>query len=109
MIQSQHTCSCQQSYTLQLERNPLLEQHPILVPLSLISSAIILIVASFFARGFSPTFLFIGISTTLLCLLLATVLGLCGVITGIIELMEHVDRSQTSTFTETKGQCNDRN
>lgn len=109
MIQSQHTCSCQQRYARQLERNPLLEQHPILVSLSLISSAIMLIGVSVFARSFFPTFLFIGISATLLCLLLATVLGLCGVITSIIGLMEHFDRSRTSAFSQAKGHCNDRN
>ncbi len=103
MIQSQHTCSCQQRYALQTGRHPLLEQHPVLVSLSLVSSAILLMIASFFAGRFFPTFLFIGISATLLCLLLAVVLGICGVITSIIGVMEYLDRSWTSAFPQNKG------
>lgn len=80
-----------------------------MVPLSLISSALILMIVSSFASRFFPTFLFIGISATLLCLLLAAVLGICGTVTGIVGLMELFDCSRTSAFLQTKEQCNDRN
>jgi len=109
MIQRQKTCSCQQS--LQQERHPLLEQHPVLVSLFLVSSAIFLMIASFFAGSLFPTFTFIGTSATFLYRLLASVLGICGVLTSIVSAIEHFDHPSTSAalFLHAKEHCYDSN
>ncbi len=111
MIQGQHTAFCQQGYSLQQKRNPLLEQHPVLVSLFLVSSAIFLLIASFFVGSLFPMFTIIGTSVTLLYLLLAGVLGISGVLTSIISVIEHFDHPRTSTalFLRTKEHCYDCN
>jgi hypothetical protein len=69
-------------------RNPLLQHHPVLVPLVLIASSIILAIASFFADNLFPVLTLIGVPSALVCGLFATVLGLCGVIVSITGLLE---------------------
>jgi hypothetical protein len=109
MIQSQHTCSRQHS--LQQERHPLLEQHPVLVSFFLVGSAIFLMIASFFVGSVFPTFTLIGTSATFLYRLLAGVLGICGVLTSVISAIEHLDQLSTSAalFLHAKEHCYDRN
>lgn len=73
-------------------RHPLLQRHPVLVSLCLISSALLLAMVSYFADTLFPVLAFIGASPTLPCLLLAWVLGTCGILTSIINIIEHVEQ-----------------
>ena len=70
-------------------RNSLVQRHPVLVPLGLFASAVVLAIASFFTDDLFPVLTLIGIPSALVCYLLAAVLGLCGVIVGITGLLEH--------------------
>lgn len=70
------------------QRNPLLQRHPVLVPLVLFASSIFLAIASFFTDNLFPVLTLIGVPSTLVCYLLAAVLGLCGVIVSITGLLE---------------------
>ena len=87
-----------------------LKQHPVLVPLSLVSSACALVVVSFFADSLFPALKLIGTPSALVCLLLAWVLGICGVLTGIISSIEHFDRLRPATvrLPQAKEHCYDR-
>jgi anaerobic C4-dicarboxylate transporter len=69
-------------------RNPLLQRHPVLVPVALFASAIVLVIASFFADNLFPVLTLLGVPSALVCCLFAAVLGLCGVIVSITGLLE---------------------
>ena len=77
------------------QRNPLIQRHPVLVPLVLFASSFVLAIGSFFIDNLFPVLTLIGIPSALVCYLLAAVLGLCGVIvsiTGLLELYNTSDR-----------------
>lgn len=75
------------------ERHPLLRQHPVLFSLCMIGGALLLlIIAGFNANNVFPMFTFIGVSISLPCLLLGIVLGISGILTGIIGILEYFDR-----------------
>jgi hypothetical protein len=73
------------------QRNPLLQRHPVLVPLVLFAGSIVLAMASFFIDDLFPVLTLIGVPSALVCYLLAAVLGICGVIVSITGLLEFRD------------------
>ncbi|GCE06266.1 hypothetical protein [Dictyobacter aurantiacus] len=73
-------------------RHPLLQRHPILVSLCLISGAVLLVMASYFADTLFPILAFIGASPALPCLSLAWMSGTCGILISIINIIEHVEQ-----------------
>src|SRR5579884_4440614 len=100
MIQRKHPCShytyghyWQQSHLIP-QRNRLLQQHPILVPLGFFVGALLLLVLSFFASYFFPVLTLTGIAPGTLCFFLAIVSGIAGILTSIIGVIERFDRSR---------------
>ncbi len=75
-------------------RNALLQRHPVLVPALLLSGSVGLYIVSSFATALFPLLTFIGASPGLTCLLFALVLGIAGILTTIIDLIERFDRSR---------------
>ena len=106
MIQSQSKPSGQQRGMIRPRRNPLLQRHPVLLPVLLLTCAIALSIASFFADSLFPVLTFIGVPSPLLCLLLAYVLGISGILTSIIGIIECMDRYslQNAMFPKSKEQ-----
>ncbi len=94
MIQRRYTSSDQHTHAVYQQRASLLQQHPISLPIFLVSSAILLVIGSFFADTLFPILKFIGSPAPLICVLLACVLGICGVLTTIIGIIEHLDRQK---------------
>jgi VIT1/CCC1 family predicted Fe2+/Mn2+ transporter len=79
------------------QREPLLQRHPVLVPVTLLSGSVALCIVSFFAPALFPLLAFFAIPSSLLCLSFALVLGICGTLTGIISIIERYDRSRFHT------------
>jgi hypothetical protein len=104
MIQGQFGRSGQQHKQV-TQANHLLRQHPILIPVLLLSVALGLCFASFYADSLFPLLALVGAPTSLLCLSLAFVLGVSGVLAGIISIIEGIDRYRlhTATFPKPKG------
>ena len=75
-----------------LQRHVLLRRHPVLVPVILSGCALLLCAASFYTANLFPLLTLLGIPTQLLCLLLALVLGISGILTSIVGLIERMDR-----------------
>ncbi len=73
-------------------RSQLLQQHPVLTPLILLIGSAGLFAASFFSDALFPILSFIGAPSALLCVLVALVLGVSGLLTGIISILEGIDR-----------------
>ena len=114
MIQSQKNDLLSQWQFANQVRNPLLQHHPVLVPLVLFASSIILAIASFFADNLFPLLTLIGVPSALVCCLFAVVLGLCGVIvsiTGLLELRDvsHLRQIQLALAPQSKEQHYDCN
>jgi len=91
MRQSQKNDLLGQWQSASQRRNLLLQRHPVLVPVVLFASSIVLAIASFFTDNLFPVLTLIGVPSALVCYLLAAVLGLCGVIVSITGLLEHCD------------------
>jgi len=106
MIRRQSKSSGQQQGVVRLERSPLLQRHPVLLPVLLLICAIALGIASFFADNLFPVLTLIGMPSPLLCLLLAYVLGISGILTSIIGIIECMDRYtlQGAMFPKSKEQ-----
>lgn len=112
MTQRQYNVHSQQRHTDHWQRrHPLLQRHPVLVPFILISSSLLFAIASYYADNLFPIFAFIGASSVMPCLLLACVLGTCGILTSIINIIEHVDQRRAFAVVspEIKEQRYDRN
>ncbi len=111
MIQSQQEPCGQRQHILRQARNPLLQRHPILLPFVLLCGAIVLVISSFFADSLFPVLVLIRAPSALVCLLLAFVLGTCGILTSIIGCIENVERYclQTAIYLRSKEQSYDRN
>lgn len=114
MTQSQKNDLLGQWQFASQKRNPLLQRHPVLVPLVLFASSIVLAIASFFADNLFPVLALIGVPSALVCYLLAAALGLCGVlvsITGLLELCDTFDQRhiQLALAPQSKGQHYDCN
>jgi len=93
MRQSQNNDLPRQWQSAKRQRNPLIQRHPVLVPLVLFASAFVLAIGSFFADNLFPILTLIGVPSALICYLLAAVLGLSGVIVSITGLLEFYDTS----------------
>lgn len=96
MIQGQYE-SIGQPVILRPHRSRLLHRHPVLLPVALLGSAIGLCISSFFADTLLPLLTLPGASPTLVCLSLALVLGVAGILTGIVGIIERIDRYQLQT------------
>lgn len=88
-------------------RSPLLERHPVLAPVFLLGSSVALFIASFSADSLFPVLTFIGVHPALLCLLMAMVSGISGMLAGIIYIIERIDsyclqRLQAGVFPQPK-------
>ena len=92
MIEGQYQPSGRQSFPLLAERSRLLQQHPVLLPTLLLCSAVALYIASSFSGSLFPLLALIGVPVDALCLALACVLGIVGLLTGIIGILESIDR-----------------
>ncbi|GER89217.1 hypothetical protein KDW_33790 [Dictyobacter vulcani] len=73
-------------------RHPVLQRHPVLASLALIASACLLAIIGYQADTLFPLLTFIGASPALPCLLLACVLGTCGILASIINIIERVEQ-----------------
>ncbi|GAC1427329.1 MAG: hypothetical protein PVS3B3_21650 [Ktedonobacteraceae bacterium] len=83
-----------------LGRNPVLQHHPVLTPVVLLCSSLLLGVASFFADTIFSVLKLVGVpvgTLVLLCVLVAFVLGIVGVLASIIGILEQVDRYCSTT------------
>lgn len=114
MRQSQNNDLSGQWQSASQQRHPLIQRHPVLVPLLLFASSIVLASLSFFTDNLFPVLTLIGFPSALVCYLLAAVLGLCGVIvsiTGLLELCKTWDHRciQLALAPQSKGQRYDRN
>jgi hypothetical protein len=107
MIQSQYKSPSGRLHMRKgkLPRHIMLRQHPVLVPVVLSGCALALCVGSFYANSLFPLFALIGVPSQLVCLLLALVLGISGILTSIVGLIERMDRShaQAHNVSEYKG------
>lgn len=76
-------------------RSLLLQRHPVLAPVVLLGSSLLLGSMSIFSGMLFPILALIGISVStlvLLCLLLASILGIAGILASIIGILEYADR-----------------
>lgn len=92
--------STQQQYILMPQRSGLLARHPVLTPVLLIGGAIGLCIASFFTDTLDilfPILSWIGTPPALLGILLALALGISGVLSAIISIIERLDRKRLRT------------
>ncbi len=96
MIQGQHVPPSGRQRMGRLQRHALLRRHPVLVPVTLSGCALLLCVASFYTNNLFPLLTLIGMPSQLLCLLLALVLGISGILTSIVGLIERMDRPHTN-------------
>lgn len=85
-------------------QNALRKRHPMLTALVLLGGAVLFSSISPFADTLFPLLILAGISPLFLCLSLACVLGIAGVLAGIIGILERIDRRQIAAFSEYKEQ-----
>jgi hypothetical protein len=107
MIQGQYEPSGQKQLILVPRRSRLLQQHPVLIPLLPIGSSVGLCIASFSAGTLFPAIGLIGAPSALLCILVALVLGISGILISIIYIIERIDgycsqRLQAEAFPQPK-------
>ena len=104
MISGQFEPSGQQQYILVPGRSLLLKRHPVLIPVVLIIGSVVLCIASFSADTLFPVLALIGAPGALVCLSVAFVLGVSGVVASIITIIEGIDRHRlrTTTFPQQK-------
>lgn len=105
MIRGRYYLSSGQQRFLTPRRDPLLQRHPVLVPVTLLSGAVVLGIASFFANILFPVLTLLGIPAGLICLLFALVAGIAGILTSITGLIECIDRLHlpAEVFPQPKG------
>lgn len=93
MSQGQQQCSENQSYIRILGRSQLLQRHPILTPVLLLGGSVLLSILGFSNDAvLFPLLALVGVSSSLLCLSIAFVFGVAGILAGIIGAIEYVDR-----------------
>ncbi len=83
-----------QQHFLTPGRDSVLQQHPVLVPVTLLGISVALCIASFFASALFPVLVLHGIPAGSMCLLFAFVSGIAGILTSIIGLIERIDRAR---------------
>jgi len=104
MTQNQATSACQPVFPT-LNRGYLLERYPVIMPAMLLCGALGLCAASFYASSLFPLLALAAIPAAPLCLSLAFVLGVAGILASIISILEHIDREhlRSATFPKEKG------
>ena len=104
MIQRQYKTCSRRRATWVREQNYLLKRHPVLVPVLLLLGASLASSASFSAENVFPLLTLLGIPSDVLCLSVALVLGITGILTSIIGILEYIDRRaiQAAMFPEAK-------
>ena len=90
MLQGQSGSSVRQRSHSQ--RGPVLPRHPLLTPIVLFSSSVILAIASLVTDNPFPILTLLGISSSPLYLLFALVFGIAGIIASIISVLEYIDQ-----------------
>jgi hypothetical protein len=105
MIQGQYVPPSCRMHKGRLQRHILLRRHPVLVPVVLSGCALALCIVSFYPNSLFPLLALIGVPSQLLCLLLALVLGISGILTSIVGLIERMERSpaQVHNVSDFKG------
>src|SRR5260221_14532586 len=88
MIQGQCNPPSGRQRFLTPRRDPLLQRHPVLIPIALLSGAVVLCIASFFSSTLFPVISLLGIFSGSLCLLFAFVSGISGIFTSFFVLIE---------------------
>jgi anaerobic C4-dicarboxylate transporter len=88
MIQSQY--KRKQSISIR-DRSTLLKHHPVLLPVALLSCSLILANTAFSAENIFPVLTLLGVPSIPLCLSIALVLGISGILTSIIGIIEYID------------------
>ncbi len=84
-------------------RSPLLQRYPVLTPVVLLGSSLLLGVVSLFSDTLFPILALVGVSVNtsstlvLLCLLVASITGIAGVLTSIIGILGYADRRCATT------------
>jgi hypothetical protein len=88
------------------DQHPLLKRHPVLLPLLLLLGACLAGIASFSTGNVFPLLTLIGLPSNVLCLSIALVLGISGILVGIIGIIECIDRRsiQATLFSKAKEQ-----
>jgi hypothetical protein len=112
MQQNQFHRSGQKQSPLRTEKYAFRQRHPVLLPLFLLACASILGAVSITGTASSstdslfPLFTFMGIPAILPYLSLAAILGISGILTGIIGILEWLDRYdlQRALFPQSKEQ-----
>jgi hypothetical protein len=81
-------------------------KYPALIPLLLLSGALIAGCAAFSGEDLFPGLTLIGVSTIPLCLSIALVAGISGILTSIVGIIEYIDRQsiRAAMFPESKEQ-----
>lgn len=92
MIQDSDHCPGRQPFLAGQGHGSLRRRYPVLLPVLLLSSSVALGIASVFAGTLFPVLAFIGAPVGLLCLALACVAGIAGLLTAIIGILESIDR-----------------
>lgn len=111
MTQSQFSSPGYRYHMQTLRRSPLLQRYPVRIPLLFLLGSVLLVFVSFSPKAVFPVLAFIGVPSTLLCLSLAFVLGVVGVLTGIISMIETFERhhfQQAAMFPKPKEHSYDR-
>ncbi len=84
-------------------RSPLIQRHPVLTPVVLLASSLLLGAISLFPDTLFPILALVGVSVStsstlvLLCLLVASIMGIAGVLASIIGILEYADRRCATT------------
>ena len=102
MMEGQFEPLGQRRHLLRVKRERLLQQHPVLLPVILILGAVMFCIASFYASMLFPLLALIGVPTSLLCLSVALVLGISGIVASIISILESIERLRTRMITVPK-------
>ena len=100
----QQQWSGNKQYARMMQRSLLLQRHPVLTPVLLLSGAGILCIVSFSASNLFPILTLLGIPATLFCLSIAMMLGIVGILVGIISMIEYFSRysAQATAFSQPK-------
>ncbi len=77
----------------QVKPSSSLQRYPILAPILFLLGSVALGITSLFSDTLFPVLAFIGLPTATFFLSIACILGIVGVLVGIINMLEHVDRT----------------
>ena len=106
MVQNQFQPCSQERYAFRPGTSALLQRHPVLLPLFLLGCASIAGITSLSSESVFPLFNLLGISALFPYLSLTIILGITGIVTGIIGVLEWADRYhlKSAMFPQSKEQ-----